>query len=439
MGERKNLIQETYDEMETGGVFLDRFFFTDDYTPDTLVARDEQIKRIKELLKPVLQSNNPRKPQNGMLFGAPGTGKTAIMNAFLQDLDEWMQARQRNDIRTVYVNCAAPNTSALLASILRAVRDTDTVYAKDVPDRGISPREYFIKIFKEANRLGKRLIIVFDEIDKLKDKDLDLLYPFIRPSHMYTLAQGVSVSIIGIANSLGWMDKLDPRDKDAINTGRINFPNYGAPDLVKILEERCQGFVDGALEDGLVQLCAARAALSGGNARYAIQLLYRAGLIAERCGATVVTATHVRDAQIEINTDDTIKTVEDLPTPQKAVLAALITLSDDARRAPARDRHASRKSVFTSGEVYRRYVEICNVVNIEALGYRRIFDITKEIEQIDLIEIIGAHRGRNGQTREISLKADRDATVMAIKKEGRLEQLHLAPGTTVGATLESFS
>lgn len=444
MADTRNFIQETYEEMENGHIFRDRFYFdTDEYKPTNIVGRNEQIARIKMILKPLLQRDRPGKPQNGMLAGPPGSGKTVIINAFLQHLDEWLAERQRSDIVSVYINCAAPNTSAFLASILRAIRENSgAVYTKDVPTSGISVNEYFRRIFKEANLLGKRLIIVFDEIDKLKEKDFELLYPFIRPKHMYALGQGVSVSIIGIANSNQWMTNLDPRDVDALNEIRITFPHYVAPDLIEILTERAQGFMDGALEEGVIEICAALAAQDAGNARYAIKLLFWAGLIAEERDATTVTARDVYDAQIEINRDETVKQVEDAPAHQKAILTALISLGDDARRKPVRKgTDASTALSFASGDVYRRYCEICTEIDMDALRYRRIFDITKEMAQVDLIDIAAVHGGRRGLTRQISLKVDRDAAIIAIKKNAHFTNLPitLSDGSSGATTLDAFS
>lgn len=429
MAERPNLIEGIREQVKTGSIFLDRFVFSDDYKPERLIARDDQIARISELIRPILEGEKPQKPQNGFLYGLPGTGKTAVMLAFLKDMDAYMEKYDWNEVCHAYVNCHTPNLSTLLSAILWAVqgKDPDTF----VPLRGLSPREYLLKIFAEVNNAGKRIIIVFDEIDKLSEKELELiLYPLIRPGHMYLFKPGVSVTVIGIANNLEFLKQLDPRDESSTkNTPRIAFPKYNAVELRDILEERRQGFVDGAVDDEILSLCAALARQTGGSARTAIGLLEKAGIIAQRHGHMVVNEQHVKEAQVEIETDETVKNVSDLPTQQQTLLAAILDMCDK-----------SGSTVFTSGPLYKRYVEISSFLDLDALTDRRIYDLTKELEQMALISITNAHRGRYGITREMTFKANRDAVIAGIMKNPRLASLALRSGhEPVDPTLDAFA
>ena len=67
----------------TSLVLKDRKTLTIDYVPDRLPFRDEESKTIAHTLSIVLKGS---RPSNLLLFGKPGTGKTAVIKNVLHRL-----------------------------------------------------------------------------------------------------------------------------------------------------------------------------------------------------------------------------------------------------------------------------------------------------------------------------------------------------------------
>ena len=154
------------------------------------------------------------------------------------------------------------------------------------------------KIIKDALN-KKAIVLVLDEIDQAVKKISDnFIYTLTRLNSELKNAQ---ISIVGISNSLTFMDNLDPRVRSSLGEEEIVFPPYNALQLQDILRERAeQAFKEGILEEGVIAKCAAFAAREHGDARRALDLLRVAGELAEREGSKTVTLMHIDEANNKI-------------------------------------------------------------------------------------------------------------------------------------------
>ena len=106
------------------------------------------------------------------------------------------------------------------------------------------------------------------------------------------------VSIIGISNVLNFKIALDPRVLSSLGEEEIVFPAYNAVELTENLTDRSKlAFQKGALDDNVIPLCAALAVKEHGDARKALDLLRRAGELAERRNSPTVTEDYVYFAE----------------------------------------------------------------------------------------------------------------------------------------------
>jgi len=74
-------------------IYRNRDALREDYQPDELVGRDEELERYKTALQPVI---NGEQPNNIFLYGKTGVGKTAGTRFLLDHLVE--DAAQYEDI-----------------------------------------------------------------------------------------------------------------------------------------------------------------------------------------------------------------------------------------------------------------------------------------------------------------------------------------------------
>jgi cell division control protein 6 len=61
-------------------LYRNRDSLSEDYTPQTIVGRDDEIKQYHTALQPVI---NGERPSNIFLYGKTGVGKTAVTNYLL--------------------------------------------------------------------------------------------------------------------------------------------------------------------------------------------------------------------------------------------------------------------------------------------------------------------------------------------------------------------
>jgi cell division control protein 6 len=217
------------------------------------------------------------------------------------------------------------------------------------------------------------------------------------------------VSIIGISNDLKFTDFLDPRVKSSLGEEEIVFPPYDANQLRDILEHRSQiAFVDGALTEEVIPLCAAFAAQEHGDARRALDLLRTAGELAERDNTDRVEERHVRQAQEKIEIDRVVEVVRTLPQQSKLVLFAIILLEKEGAHN------------INTGEVYNVYKQLCGELDADVLTQRRVTDLISELDMLGIVNAVVVSKGRYGRTKEISLSVPLEETESVLMSDSRL-------------------
>jgi cell division control protein 6 len=335
------------------------------------------------------------------IFGLTGTGKTAVARYVLKRLeDKALEARTR--VRGIYINVRHRETPyRILADIAESI-------GLRVPFTGLSTGEVYGRIVRWLRRSSGVYIVVLDEIDFLvKKHGDDLLYKLTRINE---LTQPSKVSIIGITNSVRFVESLDPRVRSSLGEEEMVFPPYNAEQLKDILSERAsEAFNPGVLEPDVIPLCAALAAREHGDARRALDLLRVAGEIAERNGESRVSTKHVYTARMEIERDRVAEVVRTLPLHAKLVMAAIIAASGGGRLQ------------VTTGEVYDFYRSLVGLAGVEEVTFRRVSGIIGELDMLGLISAKVTSRGRYGKTRLIELAVAPDAVLDALSEDPSLE------------------
>ncbi len=455
-GPRESLLEESgsqglFDDLLSGDpIFEDKEVLRPSYTPRKLPHREEQINNMATILVSALRGDTP---SNILIYGKTGTGKTASAK-FVSDELETTSEKYAVPCEVEYINCEVTATQyRVLAQLAnefveknRAVVDEELTELTELRDRvetdpsaltetdHDSPAELEARLdeleadrerFEEVPMTGwptdrvynsffeavdyreRVVVIMLDEIDKLVEKSGDdTLYNL---SRMNSELERTRISIIGISNDLKFTDFLDPRVKSSLGEEEIVFPPYDATQLQDILQYRAgAAFVDEALTDDVIPLCAAFAAQEHGDARRALDLLRTAGELAERDTTDRVEERHVRQAQEKIELDRVVEVVRTLPQQSKIVLFAIITLEKED--VPA----------INTGEVYNVYKRLCEDIDTDALTQRRVTDLISELDMLGIVNAIVVSKGRYGRTKEISLSVPVDETEAVVLSDSRL-------------------
>ncbi len=390
-------LDEIFDSATESPIFKDREKLLPDYIPERLVHREKELSRIAQTLAVALRGE---RPNNVFIYGLTGTGKTAAVKLVLKKLLE-RASKNNMPIYPVYINVRQRDTP------YRTMSDIAESIGVRVPFTGLATSEVFRRFLMKAKHMYGVMIIVLDEIDFLvKRHGDDILYKLLRANEEL---DRFKISIVGITNSISFVESLDPRVKSSLGEEEIVFSPYNAKQLNDILSDRAsQAFKDGVLDDDVIPLCAALAAREHGDARRALDLLRVAGEIAERNKDSKVTSRHVMIARIEIERDRVVEVVRTLPLHSKLVLASVAaTTHGGANKA-------------TTGEVYDYYRRLVSKLGIEEVTFRRVSGIIGELDMLGIIRTRTISRGRYGKTRYIELASSPDPIIEVLCEDTSL-------------------
>ncbi|MEM2904934.1 MAG: orc1/cdc6 family replication initiation protein [Candidatus Bathyarchaeia archaeon] len=381
-------------------ILTNREVLRPDYVPENLPHRDEQIRRLGWIVAPVLKGS---RCSNVFIYGKPGTGKTAVVRYVLAHL-----LRKSDELHTpveaCYVNCRIAGTDYRVLSVL-----SESVGVR-IPFTGLSTSEVFDRFRVGLASLRGVLTIVLDEVDVLvKQHGDDLLYELTRVNETSEIGKLV---FIGISNDLNFKDLLDPRVLSSLSEEELVFRPYVADELYDILAERAKlSFIDGALEESALRLCAALAAAEHGDARRALDLLRVSAELAEREGAKLVTESHVRQAQRKIEENRVNEALKTLPLHQRLVLYSIYHTS-----------RANMKDCLT-GDIYEIYADLCGKTGLEPLTQRRISGLINELDVLGIVNAKLVSRGRHGRSKRVRLNMPLIAAQEHFKSDPRFGPL----------------
>ena len=282
-------------------IFRNKDLLEADHLPDNFEARQAELNAYQDALYPVYAGE---KPKNIFLHGAAGTGKTSLSKYILDHL-ETDAAEQGVEVTWHYVSCSQlKNTYQLAVEITNVLREHRYGHKKNnLPKKGYSRPDIIEFMFDELEHTDGTHLLVLDEINNVKE--YDLLYEIPRAHSNQRLSEDIRLpGIIGISNDADYLDALPPKIEDTLNHESIRFDPYNAVELEQILNARASNaFHNDVLEDGVIPLCAAKAANENGSARRALRLLRIAGELTRNEHKDTVTTEHVRLAEEELDRD----------------------------------------------------------------------------------------------------------------------------------------
>ena len=400
-----DILEGIFTKATAGKILIkDRKTLTIDYVPEKLPFRDEEARTIAQTLSIVLKG---ARPSNLLLFGKPGTGKTAVIKSIIKRLQK--KAKELEiEVIVPFVNAKTANTAyKVLYEIAKEMGINKGEKKNQVYFTGLSMGEATDRILDFIQKKKKlHVILVIDEIDSLVDKNGDdILYNFTRANER--MHEGGFISLIGISNSLTFKDKLDPRVRSSLSEEEMVFNPYTIVQLQKILSDRGKlAFNDDAISIAAINLCAAMAGKENGDARKAIDLLRVAAEIAERERASDVQEIHIRQAQEKIEKDTNYEVLRNSTTHTKIVLLAIMKSKNG-----------------NTGEVYEIYSSLCKYTEQEPLTQRRMTQIVSELDQLGLVMTDVVSQGRYGRSQRIKIALPSLTVKEALKDDPILSTL----------------
>ncbi|MFQ5920274.1 MAG: Cdc6/Cdc18 family protein, partial [Thermoplasmata archaeon] len=234
------------------------------------------------------------------------------------------------------------------------------------------------------------MIVVLDEADVLIRKSSELIYALTRFDEEYKAPRG-SVSVVLISQK----DVLPFLDPATLSTFRrsnmVEFGMYTQPELVDILADRVEtAFFPDVVPDDVVHLIADIAA-AGGDARYAIEILQKAGELALDENLREVRPEQVRGARAVTYALLSKESLETLDRPKRLALLAI------ARRL-------EKKAYVTTGEAEEAYALVCEEYGAQKRSHTQFWKYLQDLDLLGFVSAKPSGEGVTGKTTIISLQ-----------------------------------
>jgi len=370
-------------------IFKDESKLQVDYVPRDLPHREEQLKKLWEYFRPVFM--NPCSLfVRVILLGKVGTGKTAVVRRFGRDVDG-LKIREGFTVKFSYVNC---HTHRTLFSVLYKVGHD---LGLTLPRRGFSSEELMNLAWSHLKSSSEYLVLVLDEADYLvRSAEERVLYSLTRISEIVG-DELHRIGVVFVFRDLTVLIGIEPSIQSTLQHNIIRFPPYTAGQIIDILWGRVRegALYDSAVNDEVMEMIGDLVGSDKGgtgDARLALELLYRAGKYAEEEGRDVIIPEDVRNAYSDVMPlpRDTLK---NLRTGEKLLLLALIRL---LQRKKFVDK-------VPMGLLEMEYNEVCDELGAEPRKHTTIWEYVRNLEAMGIITTEKPTKGFRGRTTLVGL------------------------------------
>ena len=386
-------------------VFADKELLDIEHIPDEerIIGREDEISNLANSIHPAIRGGKPR---NTLIYGKTGTGKSLVAKHVTQSAENFAH-EQGTRLDRAYIDCTQATTETQVVIKLARTFNQPDVTDISVPLSGLSTNAYYDRLWQILDSLHDVVIIILDEVDKLRENNV--LMQLSRAGEAGKI-DSCKVGILAISNKISFKDSLDERVLSSLQEREFIFPPYDANQLREIMRHRQDAFREGALTNDVIPLAAAFAAQEHGDARKALDILRNAGELAKDDDSDVVREEHVRNAREKADIDRFSKLLQDQPTQSKAAVYALSLIAD-----------GSKQEEFPTREIYERYEQLTESLDIDPLSQRRMSDRLNEQAFLDILGVtdrVGRGRGK-GMTNFYYLLEEPEVVQSAIESDQR--------------------
>ena len=364
-------------------IFKDEEKLSPEYVPPNLPHRENELNMLKTFFSSVIDGA-PSISTRVIVSGSVGTGKSALVKLFGQKAVS--EALKKGvDLKFLYVNCRINRT---VFSVLRKL--IEQLKAR-LPERGLSNEEFIHKLLDYLDYKGSYAIIALDEVEMLlREEGSEPLYLFSRVGEERLKIPRVST--IFIFRNLEILDTLDASTRSSLLGNTIHLKEYDYNQLYGIIKYRASlAFRTDVLIEDSIQLIADIAS-ERGDARYALDILWRAGKYAEAENASQVAPEHVRKAAASVYPTIRREHLEFLEQHSKLILLALAQALD-----------AEKSAYVTSSILNDYYKMVCEEYGVEPRSYTSFWEALQRLDDLGIIKIRVVSEGSKGRKSYISL------------------------------------
>ncbi len=369
-------------------VFKDEAKLDINFVPSKLPHRETEHRLLMQFFDFLLRFPE-RMSQRVIITGDVGTGKTALSQRFGADMT--LEANKAGvKLRYVHVNCREYRGKLLLI-----LQHAISVFHPTFPKRGYSAEEVLSMLLQSLDEENTHMILALDEFDTLIEREGgEAVYKLTRLQEMRP-GKPQRMSLVCILRDLKTTEKLDASARSTLQRNVISLEKYSGEQLVDILSDRVRlAFKPSTVLEDVVSLVAELASSENGNARFAIELLWRAGKYADADGLGEVSPECLRKAVSSI-----------IPTLRKSELASLGLHEKLFLLGVARVFKESQKAYASLTEVEKVYGVVCEEYDEQPHSHTQLWKHAQFLSALGILKTEVTSAGARGRSTRVSLPA----------------------------------
>jgi len=387
-------------------VFRDETKLDITYIPNRLPHRDREFRLLMEFFSFILQFPG-KMAQRVIITGDVGTGKTVLSQRFGVDITHEANKLGIN-LRYVHVNCREYRGSLFL--ILYHIV---SVFHPTFPRRGYSAEELLRILLQILDEENAYVILALDEFESLVEREnSEAVYKLTRLQEIRQ-DKPQRLSLICILRNLKVIEQLDASTRSTLQSNIISLVKYSKQQLIDILNDRVSlAFKPLTVPEDTISLTAEIAFSEGGNARFGIELLWRAGKYADAEDLDAVTPECVRKAVSSI-----------IPTMRKSDLASLSFHEKLFLLGIARIFKEGQKAYISLTDAEQAYAVVCEEFNMKPHSHTQLWKYLQTLSGVGIVETEVSAAGNRGRSTLIYLsripihELEKELSVLLEKEE----------------------
>lgn len=390
-----NIIDEA---IFSSSVFKDETTLYHGYIPPQLPFREKQVTTIAQNYRPLFTEaiTTGGVAANIAVVGSAGVGKSASVRFTIKGLVQSAK-KQGLNIYADYRNCWINRTrSAVLRGLLR---DKFGILI-----RGFGSEEAIDVLIRRLTSEDAYLILILDEVSVLTQDDIE---SFLHLTEEFGAKHRFSV--VMISRSMEWNVLISPEISQRISDV-IHYEPYSREEMREILEYRASlAFHDMAVSPDLLEMVADISS-STQNLRHGIEILHRAGRIADRQNMSEVDPEMVRIARATVYPELRAEILHDLQNEELYILLGVT------------NRLLEKSFTATTlSEAYQNYKVVCDEYDTDPVDQGKFLEFVSNLETIGIISVLDSKRGKEGRRKRVTIH-DVPAAVLKERIEDQLSR-----------------
>ncbi len=370
--------------------------FSPSYIPPKLPHRETQLQQLDVLLSGWLKNPGQHYPRV-TIVGRPGTGKTVTIKKL------WELHKSESKAYFVYINgFIYRNFTTIIGEIAKS---TNIPF----PRRGLSKDELLALLIEHFRERDLYIFLILDDAFNLTQ---EIISTFIRLGQEVDKLGAFRIALAIVGHNENILHSLDQSTRGIMGKYIVRFSPYTKDQIFEILLDRSrEGLADGSYSEDILEMISDITGAQSphetqkGDARLAIDILYRAAYIAQQMGRRKITPEDVRKSSKEVLFGISEEILRGLSIHEKLFLLAIV-----------RSLKISRTAHVSFGDVEEYYKVACEEFGEKPRVHSQLWSYLNNLRDKGIVETRQNKRGEGirGRTTLISIGTEPLDTLEAI-------------------------